>query len=184
MCDPIQSGMDKLWIISSYIHSNLSHTKSWQSQAIQQFTSTTINIQATYNMNVSNELIWGLTRDNSCYIVKRTNYKPFSNEPTNVMNLHRTKYSGLANSAIIGVQPSKDNKGVSLITKQPGTEQSPAKNYNRKDINSTSSRKVSKAIYDETLSKAYRYDIRYQVLARSSAIIRSQQARKIRKARS
>lgn len=129
--------------------------------------------------NFSNDLLWLCIRDNSSFIVKRPNEKIFSREPLNLTNKHTAKFSGLANERIIGVQPSKSGKGVTLLTKSKKEHDSrPVKTVIKAPLRNSSAKAVSTNIYNATIKKAYRVDLRYEALARGSAIVLSQQPKK------
>lgn len=129
--------------------------------------------------NFSNDLLWLMIRDNSSFIVKRPNEKMFSREPLNLTNKHTAKYSGHANDRIIGVQPSKKGKGVTLFTKsKKENDTSPVKTLIKSDLRNSSAKGISTNIYNATVKKGYRVDLRYEALARGSAIVLSQQPKK------
>lgn len=55
------------------------------------------------NVNVSSDLLWAITRNNSSFIVKRgvgNERVIFSREPLNLVNKHSHKYSGLVNEKV------------------------------------------------------------------------------------
>ncbi|CCG84595.1 protein of unknown function [Taphrina deformans PYCC 5710] len=129
--------------------------------------------------NFSNDLLWLCIRDNSSFIVKRPNEKMFSREPMNLTNKHTAKYSGLANNRIIGVQPSKSGKGVTLYTKsKPDHDSKPAKTVIKSTLRNSSAKGISQNIYNSTIKKGYRVDLRYEALARGSACILASQPKK------
>lgn len=54
-------------------------------------------------VNVSSDLLWAITRNNSSFIVKRgvgNGRVIFSREPLNLVNKHSHKYSGLVNEKV------------------------------------------------------------------------------------
>merc|ERR1712168_1359888 len=56
------------------------------------------------SINMSAEVAWAVTRNNSKYLLKKRNCpKPFSTDPLNLTNKHSQRYSGLCNSKAIGV---------------------------------------------------------------------------------
>ncbi|BCR89065.1 60S ribosomal protein L28 [Aspergillus chevalieri] len=130
--------------------------------------------------NVSNDLVWLLTRNSNSFLVKgRGADRPqLSRDPLNLQNQHSYKYAGYANSKAIGVQGT-ENGGVTVTTKKTSAPQQPAKtfvnvNYGPK----TSTRKIYKGVADVTAKNNYRGDIREDAVTRVSAIRRSQKPKK------
>ena len=75
--------------------------------------------------NVSSELLWGIVKDNSSFLVKRRqtgrcvsgNKGPqFTTEPGNVAGINSYKYSGLANAKAVGLSAGASG-GAVLTTK-------------------------------------------------------------------
>ena len=75
--------------------------------------------------NVSSELVWGIVKDNSSFLVKRRqtgrcvsgNKGPqFTTEPGNVAGINSYKYSGLANAKAVGLSAGASG-GAVLTTK-------------------------------------------------------------------
>ncbi|KAJ5701573.1 hypothetical protein N7488_009121 [Penicillium malachiteum] len=135
---------------------------------------------AAERTNVSNELVWQLTRSQNAYLVRRNTGggSQFSRDPLNLQNKHSLKYAGFANNKAIGVQAA-ENGGVTVITKKASTPQQPAQtqvavNYGPK----TSTRKIYKGVATLAAKNGYRADIREEAVARVSAIRQSQQAKK------
>ncbi|ORY86101.1 ribosomal L28e/Mak16 [Protomyces lactucae-debilis] len=130
--------------------------------------------------NVSNDLIWLVIRDNNKFIVKRkTETQPFSRDPYALTNKNNAKHSGLANTRAVGLQPGKNGKGVTLLTKgKAESANSPKKSQITATLRSSSAKGISENVYGATIKKAYRVDTRYEQLGRASAIIKSQQPKK------
>ncbi|EPS26071.1 hypothetical protein PDE_01007 [Penicillium oxalicum 114-2] len=125
--------------------------------------------------NVSNDLIWQITRNQNAYLVRRNTGggSQFSRDPLNLVNKHSFKYSGFANNKAIGVQ-SDDNGNVVVITKKPNNPQQPAKNQVVTTYGpSTSTRKVYKGVASKTAQHGYRADVREEAVARVSALRRA-----------
>lgn len=123
----------------------------------------------------SNDLIWLCVRNQSAYIVKRPSEKTFSRDPLNLTNRHTAKYSGVNNARAVGVQPSKSGKGVTVITHAKGSDVSPKKQFTTTTLRSSSAKQVSQNLYKATVARGYRVDLRYEILARGSAVVKSQQ---------
>lgn len=127
----------------------------------------------------SQDFVWLCIRNQASYIVKRPNEKIFSRDPFALTNKHTAKYSGLANHRAVGLQSGKDGKGVVLYTKaKPETDNKPAKNVIKSTLRNSSAKGISQNVYNATIKKAYRVDLRYEALGRGSAIIKSQQPKK------
>ncbi|BDD56488.1 hypothetical protein MPDQ_006424 [Monascus purpureus] len=135
---------------------------------------------ATERTNVSNDLVWLITRSQSSYLVKRKTGGgvQFSRDPLNLQNKHSFKYAGYANDKAIGVQPT-ENGGVAVTTKKASNKQQPAKNTVTVTWGPNSStRKIYKGVADKTAKNGYRADLREDAVARVSAIRQSQQPKK------
>ncbi|KAJ5752347.1 hypothetical protein N7520_009264 [Penicillium odoratum] len=135
---------------------------------------------AAERTNVSNDLIWQITRNQNAYLVRRNcgGGSQFSRDPLNLVNKHSFKYAGFVNNKAIGVQAA-ENGGVTVITKKAANPQQPGKtevvvNYGPK----TSTRKIYKGVAAKTAQNGYRADIREEAVARVSAIRRSQKPKK------
>ncbi|EME82309.1 uncharacterized protein MYCFIDRAFT_183074 [Pseudocercospora fijiensis CIRAD86] len=129
--------------------------------------------------NLSNDLIWEVTRSNNSFLVKRkqSGGVQFSRDPLNLTNKHSRKYSGYANAQAIGIQP--DDNTVTLTTKLPKNSNRPAKSYHTSSFkSSTPSRKLYKSIVNSTAKKGYRPDLRAEAVQRASAIKQSQRDNK------
>ncbi|KAJ5166514.1 uncharacterized protein N7482_005295 [Penicillium canariense] len=122
--------------------------------------------------NVSNDLIWQITRNQNAYLVRRNTFggSQFSRDPLNLVNKQSYK--------AVGVQ-STENGDVVVITKKAGNPQQPAQNlvtvtYGPK----TSTRKIYKGVAGQTAQNGYRADVREEAVARVSALRRSQKPKK------
>ncbi|KAL7268207.1 hypothetical protein RUND412_009177 [Rhizina undulata] len=141
--------------------------------------------------NVSDDLIWAITRDNSSYIVKRGyagSRVTFSKEPLNLTNKHSRKYSGLANEKAIGVQ-ANEKGGITFITKKSAEKHAnkPATLYNTVEFGKNKTNRKSYAAIVNSTAKHYyrnvslphipdilRLTALQEAVARASAIKRSQ----------
>ncbi|GLI82045.1 hypothetical protein PoHVEF18_010445 [Penicillium ochrochloron] len=122
--------------------------------------------------NVSNELIWQITRNQNAYLVRRNTGggSQFSRDPLNLVNKHSLK--------AVGVQTTEDGS-IAVTTKKPNNPQQPAQNqvtvtYGPK----TATRKIYKGVASKTAQHGYRADVREEAVARVSALRRSQQPKK------
>ena len=60
------------------------------------------------------ELTWALVKHNNCFLVKRSNTRPFTKDPQSLTGLHQARDSGLTNSKSVGINFSADKKGAVL----------------------------------------------------------------------
>ncbi|KAF2841579.1 ribosomal protein L28e [Patellaria atrata CBS 101060] len=126
--------------------------------------------------NISYDLIWEITRQNSSYLVKRKQAGgvQFSRDPLNLTNKHSKKYEGYANDKAIGILPG-ENGGVTLLTKKTGSANKPSSALHTTKFGSNkSSRKTYRSIVSSTAKKGYRPDLRAEAVSRASAIRKSQ----------
>ncbi len=101
---------------------------------------------------MSSDLIWGLTRSNSSFMIKR-NGIILSKEPGNLMNKHSFKYSGLAPSRTICI--TSGQKGI-ILTQKTKNSNKPCKSVAKTTIYKparTTAKKVKNIV------KGYRPDL-------------------------
>ncbi|KAJ5755303.1 60S ribosomal protein L28 [Penicillium manginii] len=130
--------------------------------------------------NVSNELVWQITRNQNSYLVRRNTGggSQFSRDPLNLVNKHSFKYSGFANTKAIGVQAT-ENGGVAVTTKKASNPNKPAQNQVTVNYGpNAGNRKIYKGVASKTAQNGYRADLREEAVARVSAVRRSQKAKK------
>ncbi|KAJ5099130.1 hypothetical protein N7532_006131 [Penicillium argentinense] len=135
---------------------------------------------AAERTNVSNDLIWQITRNQNAYLVRRNagGGSQFSRDPLNLVNKQSFKYAGYANNKAVGVQAT-ENGGVAVTTKKPSNPQQPGKNQVTVSYGpNTATRKIYKGVADKTAQHGYRGDLREEAVARVSAIRRSQKSKK------
>ncbi|CAI7583787.1 hypothetical protein N7455_011682 [Penicillium solitum] len=129
--------------------------------------------------NISNDLVWQITRNQNSFLVNRNSGGgfQFSRDPLNLLNKHSYKYAGYANNKAVGVQATEN--GVAVTTKKPSNPQQPAQNVVTVTYGpSTSTRKIYKGVADKTAKNNYRADLREEAVARVSAVRRSQLPKK------
>jgi len=141
-------------------------------------------------MSVSNELVWGIVRDTSCFLLKRKltgrtsvskGGPEFTTEPNNLTGINSWKYSGLANSKTIGLDATPEGTGVVLTTKSTVAADAKKPNKALKKVTYTASRslrRMSKTIKKETASKFYRPDLQKAALAKWSLLYAAQKKAK------
>ncbi|KGO37583.1 Ribosomal protein L28e [Penicillium expansum] len=121
--------------------------------------------------NISNDLVWQITRNQNSFLVNRNSGGgfQFSRDPLNLLNKHSYK--------AVGVQATEN--GVAVTTKKPSNPQQPGQNLVTVTYGpSTSTRKIYKGVADKTAKNSYRADLREEAVARVSAVRRSQLPKK------
>mmetsp|Transcript_33099 Transcript_33099/g.86969 ORF Transcript_33099/g.86969 Transcript_33099/m.86969 type:complete len:139 (-) Transcript_33099:454-870(-) len=133
----------------------------------------------------SNELVWGIVRDTSCYLLRRKQSgvsgmgkrgAEFTMEPNNLTSTNAWKYSGLANSKTIGLD-SAGASGLVLTTKSSDSARKPSKALTKVTL-TKHFRRVAKQIKKTTSDKYYRPDLQKAALAKWSLIYASQKKAK------
>merc|ERR1711883_37890 len=112
------------------------------------------------DMSASSDVVWGIIRKNSSFLVKR-NFLELSSEPGNLMNKNSFKYSGLANAEAVDIQDNE--KGITCSRKNKKNANQPKRNNVSVDLKKDF-RKVAKTI------------IKKPAIARWYKIWKSQQA--------
>ncbi|KAG7112587.1 60S ribosomal protein L28-1 like [Verticillium longisporum] len=82
--------------------------------------------------NVSQDLVWELTRAHNSFIVKRKglgNSVIFSRDPYNLTNIHSKKHAGYAHDKSISIQAG-ENGAVQVVSKNEKKAQKPAEARN------------------------------------------------------
>merc|ERR1711890_167304 len=83
------------------------------------------------DMSASSDVVWGVIRKNSSFLVKR-NFLELSSEPGNLMNKNSFKYSGLANAEVVDIQD--DEKGITFSRKNKKNANQPARNFVKQQL--------------------------------------------------
>merc|ERR1712054_394016 len=126
------------------------------------------------DMSASSDVVWGIIRKNSSFLVKR-NMLQLSSEPGNLMNKNSFKYSGLANLETVDIQDNE--KGITFSRKNKKNAHQPKRNVVSTDLKKDF-RKVAKTIKNKTEGAHYRMDLSKPALARWYKIWKSQQKAK------
>lgn len=126
-------------------------------------------------VNVPDQLLWEVTRKNSSFLRKkngqsnRSGMIKLSAEPGNLKSLHLLQYSSLANSKVINVVCTSDNK-AQLITKAASKcDSKPSKTYVKTFVNKDF-RRSEKIIVGQTANVFYRPDLKAAVLAKYTKV--------------
>ncbi|KAH3800449.1 60S ribosomal protein L28-like isoform X1 [Dreissena polymorpha] len=130
-------------------------------------------------MSVSADLVWGIIRNNSSFILKG-NKQTYSREPNNLKSRNSFRYNGLIHKRTVGVENAKDNKGIVLITRKPRMTNLPKLTYNRVELKK-GGRKSLSTIRNTIRKGRYRKDLKMAALRRASALLKSQKPVAVRK---
>ncbi|XP_052220816.1 60S ribosomal protein L28-like isoform X2 [Dreissena polymorpha] len=130
-------------------------------------------------MSVSADLVWGIIRNNSSFILKG-NKQTYSREPNNLKSRNSFRYNGLIHKRTVGVENAKDNKGIVLITRKPRMTNLPKLTYNRVELKK-GGRKSLSTIRNTIRKGRYRKDLKMSALRRASALLKSQKPVAVRK---
>merc|ERR1712224_291513 len=122
------------------------------------------------DMSASSDVVWGIIRKNSSFLVKR-NFLELSSEPGNLMNKNSFKYSGLANDEALDVQDN--TKGISFSKKNSKNRSQPKRNLVTVDLKK-GFRQVAQTIKNKTEGANYRKDLTKPALARWYKVWKSQ----------
>merc|ERR1711988_1943548 len=122
------------------------------------------------DMSASSDVVWGIIRKNSSFLVKR-NMLELSSEPGNLMNKNSFKYSGLANLETVDV--ADNTKGITFSRKNKKNAAQPSRNVVAVDLKKDF-RKVAQTIKNKTEGANYRKDLSKPALARWYKIWKSQ----------
>ncbi|ODV60581.1 ribosomal protein L28e [Ascoidea rubescens DSM 1968] len=130
--------------------------------------------------NVSNDLIWEITKNQSAFLVKRGNFT-FSKDPLNVTNKNSRTSSGLANDKAVGVSEVDDR--ITLKTRTQKSSNKPSQSvYTQSFKSGKSSRRVALAVSNTV--KGYREDLRVVAVKKASQYSRAKTQRKTYEAKS
>ncbi|KAL8137062.1 hypothetical protein V2J09_003063 [Rumex salicifolius] len=130
---------------------------------------------------VPGPLIWEIVKKNNCFLVKEfgnsTAKIQFSKESNNLYNSHSYKYSGLANSKTVTIQPSGKDNTIVLATTKTRKQNKPA-SLQHKSVMKKEFHRMAKAVNNQVGDNYYRPDLKKAALARLSAVSRSLQVSK------
>ncbi|KAM0334094.1 hypothetical protein ACHAQA_001114 [Verticillium albo-atrum] len=129
--------------------------------------------------NVSQDLVWELTRTHNSFIVKRKglgNSIIFSRDPYNLTNVHSKKHAGYAHDKSISVQAG-ENGAIQVVSKNEKKVQKPAEARNVTSFSQQApARKTYKAVANLAARRSYRSDLRQSAVERVSALRYAQKA--------
>jgi large subunit ribosomal protein L28e len=128
---------------------------------------------------VSNDLIWAISRSNSSYLVKRkaAGGLQFSQDPLNVTGDYTLTHSGFANSKAVGVVKGKDGN-IQFLSKVQKNSHNPSKSVSVTTFKPyKSQRAVAAAVAKST--RGYRNDLVKAAVVKASALTRTVKAKKV-----
>ncbi|KAM0754137.1 ribosomal protein L28e [Meredithblackwellia eburnea MCA 4105] len=130
----------------------------------------------------SADLTWLLIKKGTSFTHKRFGaYKVFSAEKGNLTNIHAHKFSGLANERTIDISAKSNGNGIVISSrKEKASPFAVASAKSSKSVRGKSGRKAAREV---TKAVGGRLDLRNAAVARASAIVASQKARKEQRVR-
>ena len=126
-------------------------------------------------VQISDSLMWELTRKNTCFMkkvngqTKRSGCIKFSVEPGNIKSLSKFKYSGIANSKAVGIRCT-DSHSAEIITKTASKAHSQPKKGHVISNMKQHFRKTEEIIKNKVVHNFYRPDLKDEVLGKFSAV--------------
>jgi large subunit ribosomal protein L28e len=123
-------------------------------------------------VNCPDSLVWELTKNNSSFMkkkngqTKRSGSITFSTEKGNIKSLNQFKYSGLANSKVVDIVCTADNKAELIIKTASKAGTQPKKGKAVIPMNRADFKRVEKAIKKNTSDVFYRRDLEAAVLGK------------------
>ncbi|XP_021732772.1 60S ribosomal protein L28-1-like [Chenopodium quinoa] len=129
---------------------------------------------------VPGSLVWEIVKKNNCFLVKEfgngSAKVQFSKENNNLFNKHSYKYSGLANTKTVSVQPGGKDSVVLATTKT--RKQNKPGSLKHKSVMKKDFSRMVKAVENQVANNYYRPDLKQAALARLSIVNRSLQVAK------
>merc|ERR1712213_7778 len=126
----------------------------------------------TTRIMASADLTWLVVRNSSSFLLKR-NRQNLTLEPNNLKGKNSFRFSGVVQGQTLGIEPSKDGKGVTLVSRKGKGLRRPRNNYTRVELK-RDPRRTFRAIRKITQNGGYRKDLTNAAVRRAAAIIRSQ----------
>ncbi|CAL1541150.1 unnamed protein product [Lymnaea stagnalis] len=118
------------------------------------------------------DVAWLIIRNNSSTLLKRSKQN-MSLEPNNLKSRNSFRYNGLIHSKTVGVEPTKDGKGVVLVTRKGKGLRKPNKSLTKVELK-RGPRKTIAVIRNSLKANNYRRDLVNSAVRRTCAILKSQ----------
>ncbi|XP_061390433.1 large ribosomal subunit protein eL28-like, partial [Musca vetustissima] len=129
------------------------------------------------------DLNWLIVRNNNAFLLNKRDIKiSFSTEPNNLTNVSSYRYSSIVHKKTLGVVPAADKKGFTVVMKKGKYAQRPAKSTVKVTMKAGPRRSLKKFRNLFTDNK-YHKDLTQATLRRASAVMRSQRAPEVKKAK-
>ncbi|XP_059153343.1 large ribosomal subunit protein eL28-like [Physella acuta] len=112
---------------------------------------------------------WLISRNNSSTLLNRSRQNT-SLEPNNCNSF---RYNGLIHRETVGVEPTKDDKGVVLVTRRTKDQNKPSKSLTRVELKKGPRRTLA-SIRAILRANNYRNDLINPAVRRTCAILKSQ----------
>ncbi|KAK3590779.1 hypothetical protein CHS0354_038716 [Potamilus streckersoni] len=128
---------------------------------------------------MSADIQWMIMRNNSSFLLKG-NGQTYSREPNNLKARNSFRYNGLIHKKTVGVEPTKDNKGVVLVVRKSTGWRKPARSLTKIELK-RDPRRVLSTIRKVIRKNRYRKDLKMAAVRRASAILRSQKTVPVKK---
>merc|ERR1711963_1319002 len=98
-----------------------------------------LSLPNTTRTMASADLTWLVVLNSSSFLLKR-NRQNLTLEPNNLKGKNSFRFSGVAQGQTLGVEPCKDGKGVTLVTRKGKGLRKPRNNYTRIELKRDSRR--------------------------------------------
>ena len=126
-------------------------------------------------VHVPDQLVWELTRRNNCFLKpkngssKRSGKVVFSVEKGNLKSVNQFKYSGLANSKVVDVVCTPENRAQLIKKTASKAHTQPAKGKAVINVNKDF-RRAESVIIKQTIDTFYRRDLRAAALGKYTKV--------------
>lgn len=111
-------------------------------------------------LNTSSDLNWLITRNSSCYLLKRRGVNHhFSTDPMNPKGLYKPRFQGTIQRRALSVQENPSGKGVVMVYKKRSNQNKPAQALNRVVMN-RNARRTTRNIKQFVNKQNYRNDLK------------------------
>lgn len=126
-------------------------------------------------VHVPDQLVWELTRRNNCFLrkknghTKRSGKVAFSIEKGNLKSLNQLKYSGIANSKVVDVVCTPENRAQ--LIKKTASKASTQPNKSQAVININKDfRRAENVIVKQAIDNFYRRDLKAAALGKYTKV--------------
>ncbi|XP_059153345.1 large ribosomal subunit protein eL28-like [Physella acuta] len=117
------------------------------------------------------DVAWLIFRNNSSTMLKRSRQN--TSLELNLKSRNSSRYNGLIHRETVGVEPTKDGKGVVLVTRRTKDQNKSSKSLTRVELNKGPRRTIA-SIRAILRANNYRKDLINLTVRRTCAILKSQ----------